>query len=245
MDVANLTDIIFSLLTLTVLEVILGIDNLVFISITTNRLPVEQQPKARRIGLMFAWMTRLVLLASAVWISQLVTPLFSIGDFQVSGRDLLLAGGGLFLLYKATVEIHNELEPSNGHEVGGKVHPSFAYVIAQIAILDIVFSLDSVITAIGLTQSFWIMATAITIAILMMIFSSEPLSRFVSAHPTVRMLALSFLILIGVVLVADGLHQHIPRGYIYFSVTFSILVEMLNMRYRKGPSKTKVNKSSS
>lgn len=236
MDFANLSNQLVSLITLTFLEIILGVDNLVFISITSQRLPIHQQKAARRLGLTVAWVTRLILLASAVWIAGLTEPLFTLFDWAVSGRDLLLFSGGLFLIYKATQEIHQELEPESSETVVKKV-AKFSLVILQIGILDIIFSLDSVITAIGLTQQFWIMAVAITIAIVLMIIASEPLSLFVNKHPTIRMLALSFLILIGVILVADGLHFHIPRGYIYFAIFFSVGVESLNLIRRKRNTK--------
>ena len=228
MDLANTGNHFISLLTLTFLEVILGIDNLVFISITSQRLPLAQQKAARRLGLTVAWVTRLILLACAVWIAGLTTPLFNIFDFALSGRDLLLLCGGVFLIYKATQEIHQELEPETHQNVPLKTS-KFSLVIIQIGILDIIFSLDSVITAIGMTQQYWIMSLAITIAIILMIVASEPISRFINQHPTIRMLALSFLIFIGIVLVADGMHFHIPRGYIYFAVFFSITVEALNI----------------
>ena len=226
-----------SLLTLTILEIVLGVDNLVFISITSQRLPLEQQKAARRLGLTVAWVTRLMLLASAVWIAGLTEPLFTVSDWSVSGRDLLLLGGGLFLIYKATQEIHHEFEPEvASSEI--KRNQTFAIVVAQIGVLDLIFSLDSVITAIGLTHQFWIMATAISIAIICMIAASEPLSRFVNQHPTIRMLALSFLILIGMVLVADGMHFTIPRAYIYFAICYAIGVESLNLIRRKRRKQT-------
>lgn len=228
-------DIILSLSTLTLLEVILGIDNLVFLAIVTQKLPKHQQKKARKIGLTFAWMTRLLLLASAVWLTKLTTPLISVFSMDFSGRDLFLLGGGLFLLAKATQEIHIEIDPRREKPTKGSTSKvsKFSMAIAQIAILDIIFSLDSVLTAIGLTQRFWLMAVAITIAIIAMLFASEPLSRFIERHPTLKMLALSFLILIGMVLIADGLSFHIPRGYIYFAMGFSIGIECLNMIRRK------------
>jgi predicted tellurium resistance membrane protein TerC len=223
------TEIIISFVTLTILEVVLGIDNLVFLAIISKRLPPSQQRKARQWGLTFAWMTRLLLLASALWLTKLIQPLFTIFSFSFSGRDIFLLGGGLFLLTKATQEIHAEME---SHDKEYKINPkylSFMMVVTQIAILDIIFSLDSVLTAIGLTQHFWLMAAAITIAIIAMVFASEPLSHFIEKHPTIKMLALSFLILIGVILIADGFHFHIPRAYIYFSMAFSLFVEILNL----------------
>lgn len=225
-------DIVLSLLTLTILEVVLGIDNLVFLSIISQKLPKHKQKKARQIGLTLAWVTRLILLASAVWLTKLTRPIVEVFNFSFSGRDIFLLAGGIFLLAKATQEIHNELEPADGHAVSAK-YASFGLVIAQIALLDIIFSLDSVLTAIGLTDRFWIMAIAITIAIIAMIFASEPLSKFIEKHPTVKMLALSFLILIGMVLVADSFQYHLPRGYIYFAMGFSLFVEILNLINRK------------
>ncbi|VVC76639.1 hypothetical protein AQUSIP_19620 [Aquicella siphonis] len=226
-------DILLSFVTLTILEVVLGIDNLVFLAIISQRLPKDQQAKARRLGLTFAWVTRLLLLASAIWLTKLTRPLFTLSGMPFSGRDIFLILGGLFLLAKSTQEIHAEIEPEpQKHEVTKK-SAGFKMVVVQIALLDIIFSLDSVLTAIGLTQRFWLMAAAITIAIIAMLFASEPLSRFVEKHPTIKMLALSFLILIGMVLIADGFEFHIPRGYIYFSMGFSLFVESLNMIVRK------------
>lgn len=224
----ELTEIALSFVTLTILEVVLGIDNLVFLAIITQRLPKHQQTKARRWGLTFAWVTRLILLASALELTRLTKPLFGFFNFNFSGRDIFLIAGGLFLLAKATQEIHADLEPKKTITISKK-HISFTMAVTQIAILDIIFSLDSVLTAIGLTQRFWLMAAAITIAIITMVFASEPLSRFIEKHPTIKMLALSFLILIGMVLIADGFSFHIPRGYIYFAMAFSLSVEVLNI----------------
>lgn len=230
----QILDISLSLAALTILEIILGVDNLVFLAIVSHKLPAHQQKKARRIGLTLAWVLRLLLLFSAVWLTQLTTPLFTIFDFDLSGRDIFLILGGAFLLVKATQEIHGEMEPSAlAEKKSQKIYQSFSWVVTQIALLDIVFSLDSVLTAIGLTNRFWLMATAITIAILVMIFTSEPVSRFIQRNPTIKMLALSFLILIGMVLVADGAHFHIPRAYIYFAMGFSLFVEFLNLMYKK------------
>jgi len=232
-------DIILSLMALTVLEVILGIDNLVFLSILSERLPSEQRQKARRWGLTFAWLTRLALLASAIWLSHLTKPLFTLFEWEVSVRDLFLLAGGAFLIAKATQEI--------GQEVGEdatEIHPSgtnivsFRFVVMQIALMDIIFSLDSVLTAIGLTSIFWVMALAITIAILVMIYAAEVVSHFIERHPTIKMLALSFLILIGTVLVADACSFHVPRGYIYFAMGFSLSVEALNL-WRKAKRERK------
>lgn len=232
MDLSSLTNIIFSLVTLTFLEIILGVDNLVFLSIASSKLPPHQQKMARRLGLIFALVTRLILLASVVWLVRLKNPLFSIGSYAFSIRDLLLIAGGLFLLYKATQEIHAEMEPPAESGVK-RAYAHVTSVIIQIGVLDIVFSLDSVFTAVGLTEHYWIMATAIFIAILTMIFLSEPLSAVVHDHPTIKMLALSFLLLIGVILIADGFHYHVPREYIYFAISFSVLVEILNGLVRK------------
>jgi predicted tellurium resistance membrane protein TerC len=231
MELMELLDIIASLVTLTVLEVVLGIDNLVFLAIISQRLPKHQQSRARKWGLTLAWVTRLILLASVIWLTRLTQPLFSLFSHVFSGRDIFLLLGGLFLLVKATQEIHAEVEPGSGYTKEKINLPSrgFFFVITQIAILDIVFSLDSVLTAIGLTDRFWLMAVAITIAIITMIVASDPLSRFIEKHPTVKMLALSFLILIGMILVADGFAVHIPRGYVYFAMAFSLSVEGLNM----------------
>jgi predicted tellurium resistance membrane protein TerC len=232
MDFSLISNIAISLLTLTVLELVLGVDNLIFIAIVSSRLPAEKQKPARRFGLMLALVTRLLLLAMAFWLAHLTEPLFHLASFAVSGRDIFLFIGGMFLLYKATQEIHTELEDEE-ETTAKKKTVSMASVITQIAILDIVFSLDSVITAVGMTPHFWVMAAAITIAIIGMIFVSEPLSQFIYRHPTVKMLAFSFLLLVGTVLVADGMHFHIPRGYVYFAVSFSILVEGLNIWRQK------------
>ena len=229
-------DILLSFVTLTILEVVLGIDNLVFLAIISQRLPKKLQSRARKLGLTLAWVTRLLLLASAVWITKLTQPLFTLFNYPFSGRDIFLILGGLFLLTKSTQEIHAELEPLH-HEKAVSTKPArFSVVVTQIAVLDIIFSLDSVLTAIGLTDRFWLMAAAITVAIIAMIFASEPLSKFVENHPTIKMLALSFLILIGMVLIADGFATHIPRGYIYFAMAFSLCVEVLNLiaKKRKG-----------
>ncbi|PST85157.1 hypothetical protein C7T94_03365 [Pedobacter yulinensis] len=240
-----------SLVTLTVLEIVLGIDNIVFISILTGKLPQEQQKKARQLGLGLAMLTRVLLLFSLSWIMRLTTPLFNIGDWiginsaewleklAVSGRDLILILGGLFLIYKSTHEIHNKLE---GDEEGGtstKVH-SFAGIIFQILILDVVFSLDSVITAIGMADHIEIMIAAVIIAVIIMMISAASISNFVNKHPTVKMLALSFLLLIGVSLLAEGFDQHIPKGYVYFAMAFSVLVELLNLRMKKASGKKPV-----
>ena len=220
-----------ALLTLTLLEIVLGIDNIVFISIVSSKLPKEQQPRARNVGLFLAMFTRILLLFSISWIIGLTEPLFTVFAQEISGRDLILLAGGLFLIAKATQEIHQKLEGEEGHE-SAKVAPSFAAVIVQILILDVVFSLDSVITAVGMADDLGVMVTAVVIAVGIMLISAGPISTFVEQHPTVKMLALSFLILIGVSLVAESFGQHIPKGYIYFSMGFAVFVEMLNLRLR-------------
>lgn len=227
MDFALITHTIFSLLTLSLLEIVLGVDNLIFIAILSNRLPKHQQPLARKLGLSFALLTRLLLLASVLWLVGLTKPLFTIFGNEFSGRDLFLILGGIFLLFKGTQEIHNEFEENTELNLK-RVASSFLGVITQIAIMDIIFSLDSILTAVGMTQNFWIMATAVLIAIIIMIMASDPLSEFINRHPTVKMLALSFLLLIGMILVAEGMGYTVPKGYIYFAISFSVFVEILN-----------------
>jgi predicted tellurium resistance membrane protein TerC len=217
-----------SLLTLTALEIVLGIDNLIFISILAGRLPAERQNHARRMGLALALVSRLALLGSIAWIVGLTRPLFEILDHSISWRDLVLIGGGLFLLYKGTREIHHRLEDNAQENEAGPIRTSFGSVIAQIVVLDIVFSLDSVITAVGMANDFSVMAAAVVIAVLVMLVASGPVSDFVNRHPTVKMLALSFLLLIGMTLVADGVGFHVPKGYIYAAIAFSVAVEALN-----------------
>lgn len=229
------TDALVGLLTLTALEIVLGVDNVIFISILAAKLPKDQQARARTIGLALALITRILLLLSLSWIIGLTGELFSVFGQGFSGRDLILLAGGLFLVGKATYEIHEKLEGEEGHSEA-RVGPSFAAVIAQILILDIVFSLDSVITAVGMVDQVAIMITAVVIAVVIMLVSAGAISDFVNRHPTVKMLALAFLILIGVNLIAEGFHQHIPKGYVYFSMAFSVFVELLNMRLR-GKSK--------
>lgn len=229
---------IIGLITLAVLEIVLGIDNIIFISILAGKLPQDQQGRARTIGLALAMITRILLLLSISWIIRLEDPLFRLplpflGEEgqAISGRDLILFGGGLFLVGKATYEIHEKLEAEPGHsEV--RIPPSFTAVIVQILLLDIVFSLDSVITAVGMVDQIWVMIAAVIIAVGVMLFSAGAISEFVNRHPTVKMLALAFLILIGVNLMAEGAGQHIPKGYIYFAMAFSVFVELLNMRLR-------------
>ncbi len=231
MDWITSPEVWAALVTLTVLEIVLGIDNIVFISILSGRLPSEQQPRARRWGLFAAMFMRILLLLSIAWIIRLTRPLFEVAGLEVSGRDLVLLLGGLFLIAKATHEIHDKLE--GGHE-DRKVRlvGSFAGVIVQIMLLDIVFSLDSVITAVGMTRFVGVMIAAVVIAVVVMMVAVERVSAFIEEHPTVRMLALAFLLLIGVSLMAEGLHHGIPRGYIYVAMAFSIFVEMLNLRIR-------------
>jgi len=232
MDAFLSADGLVALLTLTVLEVVLGIDNVIFISILAGKLPAGQQEKARRIGLIGAMVMRILLLLSITWIMRLTEPLFTVLNHPFSGRDLILAGGGLFLLFKATREIHERLEGQEGH-VAARVAPSLAAVIGQIMLLDIVFSLDSVITAVGMADDVAVMIAAVVVAVAIMLFASGAVSRFVDNHPTVKVLALSFLMLIGVSLLADGFGMHIPKGYIYFAMGFSIMVEAINLRASK------------
>ncbi len=217
-----------SLITLMALEIVLGIDNLVFISILAGRLPPEQQRRARKVGLALALLTRLALLATLAWIVSLTQPFVHVWGFALSWRDVILIVGGLFLLYKGTHEIHNEVEGDAEDRGPAKTAASFMAVVTQIAIIDIVFSLDSVITAVGMADQLWVMVVAVIAAVLVMLVASDPLARFIAAHPTVKMLALSFLLLIGVMLIADGLHFHIPKGYVYFALGFSVMVEVLN-----------------
>jgi predicted tellurium resistance membrane protein TerC len=223
-----------ALLTLTVLEIVLGIDNIVFISILAGKLRKEDRQRARRVGLSLAMIIRILLLLTITWVMRLTTPLFTITWFKqdISGRDLILILGGLFLIAKSTFEIHDKLEGAEG-DASAKVAASFVAVIVQILFLDIVFSLDSVITAVGMAEEVSIMILAVVIAVGVMLVSAGPISDFVERHPTVKMLALSFLLLIGVSLMAEGFEQHIPKGYIYVAMGFSIFVEMINLRVRK------------
>ncbi|MBC7950923.1 MAG: TerC family protein [Rhodospirillaceae bacterium] len=226
-----------SLLTLSALEIVLGIDNLVFLAILADRLPEPQRPLARKLGLGFALITRLMLLGSLAWIIKLTDPVFAVFGHAVSWRDIILIGGGVFLLAKATHEIHGSLEGEEDDAPGTPgakaAKAGFVSTIVQIGILDIVFSLDSVITAVGMAQQLWVMVTAVIIAVLVMLVSAGPLSAFVAKHPTVKMLALSFLLLVGMTLVADGMGYHIPKGYLYFAMGFSVLVEALNLGARR------------
>ncbi|MBN2381355.1 TerC family protein [bacterium] len=218
-----------ALTTLTVLEIVLGVDNIIFIAILTEKLPVQNQGKARRLGLAGAMLTRILLLSCLTWIMRLTTPLFTVFALDISGRDIILISGGLFLLVKATLEIHEKLEGGTSeHQI--RLHSSFYSVIIQIMLLDIVFSFDSVITAIGLANQLAIMVSAIIIAVIVMMVFINSISDFVERHPTLKMLALSFLLLIGIALIGEGFDLHIPKGYIYFAMAFSAFVEMLNMR---------------
>jgi predicted tellurium resistance membrane protein TerC len=221
-----------ALATLTFLEIVLGVDNIIFISILSGKLPESQQPKARRLGLLAAMVMRVLLLFSLAWIIRLTEPWFTVLGQAISGRDLILILGGLFLLGKSTYEIHDKLEGQEGH-ASAKVAASFISVIVQIMLLDIVFSLDSVITAVGMVDELWVMVAAVIVAVGIMMLSAEPISAFVHKHPTVKMLALSFLLLIGLSLLLEGFDHHIPKGYIYFAMGFSVFVEMINLRLRK------------
>jgi predicted tellurium resistance membrane protein TerC len=222
-----------ALATLTALEIVLGIDNIVFISILSDKLPHEQQPRARVVGLALAMFGRLALLLSIAWIMRLTADLFTVLDVGISGRDMILIAGGLFLIGKSTYEIHDKMEGgSHRGEISGQV--SFGSVIFQILLLDLVFSLDSVITAVGMAEDVPVMVAAVVIAVAVMMVSSSAIARFITRHPTIKMLALSFLLLIGVLLVADGLDQHVPKGYAYSAMAFSLFVEMLNLRARRG-----------
>ena len=232
-------EILIALATLTFLEIVLGVDNIIFISILSGKLPPDQQPKARRLGLLGAMVTRVLLLFSLAWIIKLTQPLFTIGQ-DISGRDLILIGGGLFLLGKSTYEIHDKLEGEEGHG-SAKVPASFTSVIIQIMLLDIVFSLDSVITAVGMVDELWVMIAAVMIAVGIMMASAETISAFVHKHPTVKMLALSFLLLIGMSLILEGFDHHIPKGYIYFAMGFSVFVEVLNIQFRRRAKPVKLH----
>jgi len=219
-----------ALATLTVLEIVLGVDNIIFISILSGKLPAAQQKSARRAGLGAAMIMRILLLFSLSWVIGLTAPMFTVAGQEISGRDLILILGGLFLLFKSTKEIHDRLEGGEEHHGGARKATSFGSVIVQIMLLDIVFSLDSVITAVGMAEELWVMITAVVVAVLIMMASAEGISNFVHRHPTVKILALSFLLLIGVSLIAEGFDQHIPKGYIYFAMAFSVFVEMVNLR---------------
>lgn len=217
-----------SFLTLAVLEIVLGIDNIIFLSIITGKLPQARQPSARRVGLALALVMRIALLSSIVWITKLTHPLFTIMEHEVSWRDMIMLGGGLFLLFKGTTEVHHMVDHDDDDDRDVKAQ-SFLSVIIQIAILDLVFSLDSVITAVGMADHLGVMIAAVVFAIVVMLFASEPVSNFVNNNPSIKMLALSFILLVGMALMADGLHFHIPKGYLYFAIAFSLSVETLNL----------------
>ena len=225
-------EILIALATLTFLEIVLGVDNIIFISILSGKLPAKQQPLARRLGLLLAMGTRILLLFSLAWIVRLTAPLFALWGHEISGRDLILISGGLFLLAKSTHEIHGRLE-GDEEEASGRAASSFASVLVQIALLDIVFSLDSVITAVGMVDQVSVMVVAVIISVLIMMIAAEPISAFVHRHPTVKILALSFLLLIGTSLLLEGFDHHIPKGYVYFAMGFSVFVETINLRIRR------------
>jgi len=222
--------------TLTALEIVLGIDNIIFISILASKLPKTEQPRARFWGLTVAMITRLLLLFSLAWLMGLTAPFLTVFAHEISGRDIILLGGGLFLLGKSTLEIHEKLEGEEEHG-STRADATFGAIIVQIALLDIVFSLDSVITAVGMVDQVIVMATAIVMAVVVMMAASGTISEFIDKHPTIKMLALSFLLLVGIMLIGEGLHFHIPKGYIYFAMAFSVLVEMLNTKIRGRPTK--------
>ncbi len=240
MDAFLTADGLIALATLTFLEVVLGVDNVIFISILVGKLPAAQQPRARTLGLGGAMGMRILLLLSLTWIMRLTQPLFHAVGHGFSGRDLILISGGLFLLWKATVEIHEKLEGEEGHG-STRVAPSFGAIIGQIMLLDIIFSLDSVITAVGMANDLSIMITAVVIAVAIMMFSAKPIGDFVMRHPTVKVLALSFLLMIGLTLVSAGVGFHIPKGYVYFAMGFSIFVEMINLRLRPSHAPVKLH----
>jgi predicted tellurium resistance membrane protein TerC len=225
-------EILIALATLTFLEIVLGVDNIIFISILSGKLPPARQPMARRVGLLLAMGTRILLLFSLAWVVKLTAPLFALWGHEISGRDLILIVGGLFLLAKSTHEIHGRLEGDEG-EASARAASSFASVLVQIALLDIVFSLDSVITAVGMVDQVSVMVAAVIVSVLIMMLAAEPISAFVHRHPTVKMLALSFLLLIGMSLLLEGFDHHIPKGYVYFAMGFSVFVEMINLRVRR------------
>lgn len=250
----NLTDpgVITALLTLTVLEIILGVDNIIFISIVTNKLPATQQPRARLIGLLLAMAFRIVLLLTISWIIRLTNPVFTVpfilekdAPLGISWKDIILIGGGIFLVFKSTLEIHHKLEKAKPESGKSKTFPSaFGAVILQIVMVDAVFSFDSILTAIGLVDEVWVMITAVVISMTIMILFSGIISRFINRHPTLQILALAFLIMIGVMLVAEGFHQHINKTYIYTAIAFSLIVELINMRLRKNHPPVDLNNDS-
>ena len=231
---------LLALLTLTLLEIVLGVDNVIFISILSAKLPPAEQKRARRAGLVAAMFMRIALLMSIAWIVRLTAGLFMVGTHEISGRDLIMLGGGLFLIGKSTLEIHERLEGHEHHQAP-RAAPSFSAVIVQIMLLDIVFSLDSVITAVGMAEHVSIMVAAVILSVVIMMFSAEPISTFVSEHPTIKVLALSFLLLIGMSLIGEGLEVHIPKGYVYFAMGFSVFVEMINVRVRGSAEPVKLH----
>ncbi|HSF46564.1 MAG TPA: TerC family protein [Chitinophagaceae bacterium] len=224
---------VIALLTLILLEVVLGLDNVIFISIVAAKLPQDQQKKARRLGLILAMLIRLGLLALISVILKLQGSLFAIGDVDISGKDLILILGGLFLIYKSAIEIYHKMEGEEGDKSKNIKAATFGQVITQILLLDLVFSVDSIITAVGMVKELWVMYTAVIVTVVIMLFAAEPISKFVNNHPAFKMLALSFLLLIGMSLIAEGMDFHIPKGYIYFSMSFALLVDVLQMRMKK------------
>lgn len=242
MEIFLLTETWIALLTLTFLEIVLGVDNIIFISIVSNKLPAEQQPRARTLGLLFALVFRIVLLLGISYIIQFTQPLFTVFGTDFSGRDLILSAGGLFLLFKSTVEIHHKIE-GEAKEVKANAASSMRSVIFQIIILDIVFSFDSILTAVGLVDEVIVMIIAVVIALVIMIAFAGKISNFINQHPTLQILALSFLILIGFMLLIEGFHFEVPKGYIYFAVFFSLAVEIINMRMRKNQRSDKITLS--
>jgi predicted tellurium resistance membrane protein TerC len=251
-DIPNLTDpgVLTALLTLTVLEIILGVDNIIFISIVSNKLPEAQQPRARIIGLLLAMVFRILLLLTITWIIQLTNPIFTIGFIKdegqpigISWKDIILLAGGVFLVFKSTLEIHHKLEIAR--KPAGTVAPSaFTAVILQIVVVDMIFSFDSILTAIGLADNVWIMIAAVVISMIIMMLFSGRISRFINKHPTLQILALAFLIMIGVMLVAEGFHQEFNKSYIYTAIAFSLIVELINMRLRRNREKVDLNNES-
>ncbi|HEY0356418.1 MAG TPA: TerC family protein [Flavisolibacter sp.] len=251
-DLPNLTDpgVLTALLTLTVLEIILGVDNIIFISIVSNKLPAEQQPRARLIGLLLAMIFRILLLLTITWIIQLTNPIFTIGFIKdegqplgISWKDIILIAGGIFLVFKSTLEIHHKLEVARKPS-SNVASAAFMAVILQIVMVDAVFSFDSILTAIGLADNVWVMIAAVVISMIIMILFSGAISRFINKHPTLQILALAFLIMIGVMLVAEGFHQHFNKAYIYTAIAFSLIVELINMRLRKNRDQVELNKDS-
>lgn len=233
MDAFLSLDALLGLATLTLMEIVLGIDNIVFIAILVAKLPTAQQPLARRLGLGLALGMRVLLLLTISWVMGLTKPLLTIGDVELSGRSLILLGGGVFLIVKATREVYDKVEGEEHHAAKGGRRAAFGLILLQILLLDVVFSLDSVITAVGMANEIWVMITAMVLAMLVMLASAGAVSGFVERHPSVKILALSFLLLIGVMLVAEGMGTHMSKGYVYFAMAFSLFVEMLNMRYRR------------